>query len=443
MAMTQGGGADALRQLEQAHARLLLLGQVSEVLTSTLDVDEALRRLARLVVPRLAEWCVVDLFTPPDGVRRVAVAHRDPAAVPSGRFEGDLPPLQRDVAPLARALRRGEPVEIRTVPPLSVAEDPLHREQLALFHTLGASSAVIIPLVARRVVLGAMTLAQVAPASEKTTDVELAGDVARRAALAVDNARRYGQQRSAAEILQRSMLTRLPQSDHLKLAARYLPAGEGADVGGDWYDAFRLPDGATALVIGDVVGHDFEAAARMGELRNLVRGCAVDRQEPPHDILRRVDAAIELLGLDVLATVTLARVEASDGGWVLRWCPAGHLPPLLLTAAGDAQLLAQPEQLLLGITPHPERVDVVHPLPEHATLLLYTDGLVESREAGLEQDLARLRQHAAALADQPIEQLCDQLIASLVGDVARDDVAILAVQIGGGATAGGGDQRQA
>ncbi len=213
-------------------------------------------------------------------------------------------------------------------------------------------------------------------------DVHDALDIGRRAGLSLHHAAMYWRQRHYAESLQRSLLTRLPEPDHLHVVARYVPAAKEAQVGGDWYDAFLQPDGATVLVVGDVTGHDIAAAAMMGQLRNLVRGTAYDRHEPPAAVLERVDRALFGLQVDTLATVVLARIEQTEddrrqGLRRLRWSNAGHLPPAVLRADGTVELLDRPSDLLLGLDPLSPRTDHDVVLRPDDTVLLYTDGLVE------------------------------------------------------------------
>src|SRR5919199_1256254 len=140
-------------------------------------------------------------------------------------------------------------------------------------------------------------------------DMAIAVEVARRGALALDNARLYGRQVKVAETLQHSLLTPPPQPDHLEIAVRYRPAASYQQVGGDWYDSFHQPDGATVLVIGDVVGHNVDAAAAMGQIRSILRGIAYDRPESPAQVLSRVDAVLGGLGVTTLATALVARLE--------------------------------------------------------------------------------------------------------------------------------------
>ena len=301
---------------EAASERLTTLVEITQALSSTLDAHEAMLRLTRMAVPRLADWCVVDLFTDDGQLQRVALAHRDPDRVPTGNFERPLPASGGSTAPLARVLAGSGALLVDIADEYGGRErgrDELRQVQAALFAELRARQAIIAPLAARGRVLGAITLASNGGERHLTaSDVNLADDLARRAALALDNAQLHAGQRQVAETLQRSLLTTLPSVEHITLAARYLPAGRHSSVGGDWYDSFLLPDGCTTLVIGDIAGHDLDAAARMGQVRNMLRAIAVDRGEPPSDVVRRLDMAIAALGVASFATVIFGKVELVD-----------------------------------------------------------------------------------------------------------------------------------
>jgi serine phosphatase RsbU (regulator of sigma subunit) len=214
---------------------------------------------------------------------------------------------------------------------------------------------------------------------------------------------------------------------------RYRPAVQDVSIGGDWYDAFLQPDGSTVLVIGDVMGHDLEAAAVMGQLKTLVRAIAYDRQDAPADLVRRVDLAVVGLGLATLATALVARVEQDDDDRVaglrrVRWASAGHPMPMLLQADGKVVDLDGPVGPPLGIGWAGGRADGLAVVPAGSTLLLFTDGLFERRTGDLDQGRERLRAAVHDLAAEPLEELCDGLLAALLADGAEDDVALLAVR---------------
>ncbi|WP_432561992.1 SpoIIE family protein phosphatase [Kineococcus sp. SYSU DK003] len=236
--------------------------------------------------------------------------------------------------------------------------------------------------------------------------------------------------RSLAETLQRSLLTSAPQPEHLEIAVRYLPAAEHAQVGGDWHDAFLTASGTACLVIGDVTGHDQDAAAAMGQVRNLLRGIGYSLEVSPASALAALDRAMRDLGVGALATSVLATVEPLEGSatWRLRWSNAGHPPPLVISPDGSVELLRTAPDLLLGLEADFVRADHVHGLPPGATVLLYTDGLIERRGASIDDGLEWLARTAAGGAGMAPGDICDQVL-QLVEGHAEDDVAVLAVRV--------------
>ena len=277
----------ALAEAEEARGQLRLLAEATTEMTAALDVDGACTRLARIVVPQLADLCAVDLFDRPgEGTaRRVAVAARDPAdeaqlhrlaqaaPLPPGRRHGDT----------GRVLAGGEPQLVagaaRRAAPTAT---PTTRGRRASFDRLRLRSAMVVPLRARGRVLGALTLLH--PASLRPPLRPARRAPGRRprgpGGLAVDNARLYETEHAAAVTLQHSLLPAVPKVDGLQLAARYLVGVDGNQVGGDWYDVLPLPDGAVGVAVGDVVGHDLRAAAAMGQLRGVLRSYAWDGGGP-------------------------------------------------------------------------------------------------------------------------------------------------------------------
>ncbi|MGY1725210.1 PP2C family protein-serine/threonine phosphatase [Blastococcus sp. SYSU DS0533] len=246
----------------------------------------------------------------------------------------------------------------------------------------------------------------------------------------------YARSRSivrAAETLQRSLLSDPPQPDHLEVAVRYVPAAREAQVGGDWYDVFEQPEGSTVLVIGDVVGHDTQAAATMAQLRGLLRGIAWDSTAGPADVLSRLDAAIEGLGLGALATVLVGRLDRPAGqagdGTRLRWATAGHLPPVLVAPDGSQQLLVPDRPgLLLGVDPSLPRTEHEVTVSDGSTVLLYTDGLVE-RDQVFDDGVDLLGRALAELRHLPVTGMSDALIDRLLPEGGEDDVALVAVRL--------------
>ncbi|MFF5840024.1 SpoIIE family protein phosphatase [Streptomyces massasporeus] len=424
----------AAQPLSELH-RLALLAETTAQLTSTLDVDEALRRLVTLVLPRLADWAVVDLITERDEVWRTVVVHADGATLTHREdLQGPMPPIpEESPMPLSRALRGvasnlAGPQTYQGAPDSGIAV-----EQRRLFDATGMHSAAIAPIRSTRAVLGALTLGRDEnPAPFTPVDLPLIEDIARRAGLALDNARLYQRQRKVAETMQNHLLPQMPGVAGLQMTVRYLPAPDASQVGGDWYDAFPLSDASTALAIGDVVGHDLEAAAGMAQVRNMLRAYAWSQHEPPSRIVERLDEAIQHITDVTMATTIFARIEpADDGHWQLSWTNAGHPPPLLISRDGLAEYLTDGHGILLGTQTGTRRPDATAQLPPGSTLVLYTDGLIEAPRRTLDEGLKQLSQHAAALAHRPLASFTDQLLRRVRPAGNDDDVALLALRIPG------------
>jgi serine phosphatase RsbU (regulator of sigma subunit) len=416
--------------------RLRFLAEVSESMVSTLDPGRSVATLVDLVVPRLCDWAVVTVVGDDGAPVDAGWAHRDPAR--TADLELYLSRRVRSAAddnPMVTALFTGEPIHLPRIDP-AIVERALggSEEVRAAWERLDAASITVVPLRARAETFGVLGLINGTsrpPHSEM--EIATAVEVARRASLAIDNARLYGRQLAVAETLQRSLLTPPPQPEGLEIAVRYLPASSTLYVGGDWYDAFQQPDGATLLVIGDVVGHNVDAAAAMGQVRSILRGIAYDRHEEPARVLTRVDAALTGLRIGTLATALIARLEqprelARSGRRVLRWSSAGHLPPLLLRGDGRVELLEDGPQTLLGAESTRPRTDAVAEVDTGDTLLFYTDGLVEQGRTGIDEGTDRLVAAVRELGTVPVDRLCDALIERIVGRRPDDDVAIVAVR---------------
>ncbi|MBD9701159.1 SpoIIE family protein phosphatase [Streptomyces sp. ID01-12c] len=422
------------RALEDLNERLTLVAEITDVLGQTLETDEALARLGRLMVPRLADWAAVDLRVGSGQVHRVT------ATGPAGRdaaqedWRERLPEAgEEDQSPLVQVLNGGDPVLQREADVAAPTASALAAVHSGFLRAAGAASAVTVPLGSGRQVTGALTLVRTDRAHPfDADDLTVVSDIGRRVGLVIDNARRFGRQRAVAEAMQRNLLAPLPQPGRLRLAARYQPAPAGSQVGGDWYDAFERKDGTLALVIGDVVGHDLTAAAGMAQLHGILRSLAWDHSGPPGAVVDRLDDAMPAITSVPMATLVLGVLEGDPhaGPWTLRWTSAGHPPPLLLTVDGQARYLEAGQGLLLGAPPGTggSRPSAAQSLPPGSTLLLYTDGLIEIPGSDLDTGLARLRRHALALAHEPLDTLCDQLPARMPPG-STDDVALLALRL--------------
>ncbi|MGY1748582.1 SpoIIE family protein phosphatase [Modestobacter sp. SYSU DS0511] len=417
---------------ERAQSRLALMAEATSTLSATLDLDDLLDRLAALCVPLLADWVFVTLVDEHGTVTGISAAHRRGLAEELRRFAAlriaDLP----EAAPIRRVLRSGEPVlvpEITEEILLRAAPDPALRAVMA---ELGTSSQLTVPLVARRRTLGALTL--VAETQQRRfgpDDVDLARDLSRRAAMAMDNVRLYQQEHSVAEALQRSLLPELPEISRISAAGQYVSASSAAEVGGDFYDLLDLPDGSVGIAIGDVVGHDLAAAAAMGHLRGLLRACAWDAGETDAGrVLGRVDTLVQGLHVARMATMVYARaVPPAESGrpWQLTLANAGHPPLALRRPDGSVQLLDGVTGLLLGVDASAERRSHTVEVPAGSTLVAYTDGLIERPGADMDTGIALLVER---LADAPLDAPPAELCVAAVGPHPdrRDDIAVIAVR---------------
>jgi serine phosphatase RsbU (regulator of sigma subunit) len=320
---------------------------------------------------------------------------------------------------------------------------PLHfadrHQQNSRYPHLDVSAQVgearsFVPLVSRGAVLGTLALVWQTPRQLSAEDRLTIEALTSYTTQAVQRAALLQERLDALVTLQSSLLPRLPQPESLELAARYRPAASRDQVGGDWYDAVVMPSGATSLMIGDVVGHDIEAAAIMGQLRNMLRAIAWAVDDAPSRNVVRLDQAMEDLAVDGMASLVYARVEQSEaqerrGERTLRWTNAGHPPPLLVGPDGSARLLEQgPADLMLGVLPTVDRADNRTTIDAESLLLLYTDGLVERRGEDLTIGLERLCKAAEANHDLAVEDFLDAVLTELVPERLDDDVAMLAVR---------------
>jgi serine phosphatase RsbU (regulator of sigma subunit) len=337
--------------------------------------------------------------------------------------------------PASAAARTGRPVIL----PDRAAALVFSPEMAEVLDSTGTEAWIGLPLQAGNRILGSLSVGWAERHVFTSQDVELLEAFAAQCAQVLDRIQTRAAERAAyaaaqgmAEALQRSLLTEPPQADDLEIAVRYLPAAERAQVGGDWYDAFQVGDGSTMLVIGDVTGHDRYAAAAMAQVRNVLRGVAHSQPESPARVLAALDRAMGDLAVGTLATAVLARVERwrpeeAPAQRLLRWSNAGHPAPLLIGCDGAVTLLERVPNLLLGVDPGSARVEHAVILPPGATLLLYTDGLVERRGTSLDDGVEWLCQEARNLSGLPLDEFCDRLLAGLP-EALDDDVAILALR---------------
>ena len=425
--------------LARAHARIALLDDAAQRVGTTLDPELTCQQLAEFAVPQLADAALVELV-PAGFAQRGRFAseglrlHRAAlAALPS--LADALAPLEPGketrYAPgsaVVRCLVGDAPVlDVLDAPAAGPApEGSTGAEGLGGYAAAGVHSVLAVPLTVRGRLVGTLSLARAGSRSAFTGhDTTVATDLARRSAVAIDNATRYARSQSTALQLQRALLAE-PGNPHLsvELASRHAPSGTSTVVGGDWSEAVRLAYGRTLLVIGDVMGHGVEAAVDMSGYRSLIRYLA-GTDLPPHRILRQVDTLITQADTGRPATCLLALLDPARGRCT--YASAGHLPPALFTADDPAELVQLPVGPPLG-TGFGGYESATRPFLPGQVLLMYTDGLVERRGEDIDASLERLaRIHLPVTGD--LDRLLDTLMSDLVTEEPEDDIAVLAARI--------------
>ncbi|WP_395570352.1 PP2C family protein-serine/threonine phosphatase [Streptomyces sp. BK79] len=388
------GEQTARAEAERARRLLTFLGDASAAISLSLNPADVLRPLTDLLVPHYAQNVDVWLADERDGGGRPARGH---------------------AAPTVTAALTGRPQHAGPRPAGLPGVSDLPPSALSPRHPLLA-----IPLGAHRL-LGVLTLTAPGPRFDHDTGIMLV-ELARRVGVALDNARRYEQSRDTAETFQHAQLTELPSVPGLLLTARYLPATQGLNIGGDWYDAFLQPDGSLLTVMGDVTGHGLQAAVVMGQLRTALRAYAVD-DISPGEILTRLHRMLRHLQPDLYATALVVRIR--PGTHRAEWASAGHPPGIVREGDGTVHVLDARPGVMLGIPVTHTYADHLVDLPPGSTLMLYTDGLVERRSEGIDPGIARLTGALAALRapelEQDLDAAADALLRPLLDGTDHDD----------------------
>ena len=407
-----------------------LLSDVGEALDATLGVDERLARLADLLVPALGDFCTIDTLGPDGEPHLVACAHSDPAGVAllqelRARTAADA----RSPLPVAQVMRTGL-AEIFELSPPALDELVAESSSADLLRRLGPCAVMVLPIVVRGRVLGVLLLGTSTSGRVYDDDhLALGRQLARRAGLAVDNARLYDNERRIARTLQRSLLPpALPEIPGLDVAARFSPMGEGDDVGGDFYDVFIAGESWVAA-IGDVCGKGAEAAAVTALARYTIRAAAARRRSPA-EILRWVNEAMLAQGAPRFCTVAVAHIDRSGEGVRVSVALGGHPQPLMLRADRSVEAIGVPGTLL-GLVDRVTVEDSTTDLGPGDTLLLFTDGVTEAgapAQVWTPEDFEEALGRAAGLSAQGIVD--HVAFAALAGRDSpfRDDVAMLALR---------------
>jgi PAS domain S-box-containing protein len=408
---------------QQARMRLAHLADVAEAV-SDLDTVRALGRFGEVLVRDLVGWAVVLQAD----TRLTAVAWAGTPVPPSG--DGHPLPRPGDQDPLARLLlgEHAGPVPLHeVVDDLADPRGGALRRWLAeeVCHAPGGRCTAL-PIPGRRRVLGLLVVGPRDGALGEE-DLALLRESSRRVGLAMDNARLYEREHQLAEALQRSMLPEQVSVPGLDVWCHYQPNVEHAQVGGDWYDVMQPGTDDVGVVVGDVVGHDIEAAAAMGQLRSVVRAYAYER-EPPGAVLRRVDQLVTGMRLSRSASLVYLHLQRLEGGgWELAWARAGHLPPILVRADGSVETLMDGGGPMVGIG-NGERATSTRLLQPGDVVICYTDGLIERRARPMMDGLRQLQGLCGALGSHHAAGVGEQLLRAL-GEAPEDDMAVVVLRI--------------
>lgn len=424
----------AAAEADRARCRLTLIADASARVGTTLGVEQTARELAHTAVPELADVAAVDVLDSvlafrrsnghrngPELFRALAVATAHPsAAADAADPVGDVASYSADRL-ITQCVHTGRPLLVPRTGPDDLRRIARDQEAAAALARAGVHSYLAVPLIAHNEILGAFDLIRTQnPVPFDEDDVVLARELAARAAVAIDNARWYQSVRNSAESLQRSLLpshpSRLPG---LEVASLYQPAQASCEIGGDWYDVIPLSGDRAALVVGDVMGNGIDAAATMGRLRTAT--CAyADLELEPHEVLRHLDRLT--CGLEhYIATCLYAVYDPHREE--CRIANAGHLPPVLVRPGRRPQLLSLPAGAPLGVG-GVQFDTMTFGLEPADRLVLYTDGLVETRDHAIDERLDAL---VGALDRRPqsLDDTCRNLLHSLRHPDDHDDVAVL------------------
>jgi PAS domain S-box-containing protein len=411
------------------------LSDSSAVLGSSLDTTEVLRQVASLAVPEVADWCAVDVVD--DGeIDRVALAHRDPAMVElAEELRRRYPPDPRSETGVPGVLRSGKAQLYPEVPDELVRSAARDDEQYRLIEEIGMRSAMIVPMVARGRSVGALSFVS-GPSGRRFDehDLELAEELARRCATAIDNARLFNERAYIARTLQESLLpSELPEIPGIEAAARFRPIGEGNEVGGDFYDLFQSGGRGWTVVMGDVCGKGPDAAAVTALARYTLRAAAMRERLPSRSLRLLNEALLRQRDDRRFCTVAYAYLEVYDGGVRVGVASGGHPLPMLLRPDGTVESIGAPGTLL-GVLPDPNLEDRSVSLSPGDTLVFYTDGVIEGRGADVtfdEDGLRRLLADCAGAGADAVAARVEEAAFAAQGNNLRDDIAVLVLRVAG------------
>jgi PAS domain S-box-containing protein len=432
-------------EAKEAELHQRFLAEAGEALASSLDYEETLQLVARLTVPDLADWCVVDVLDAAGRPHLVAVAHVDPEKIAFARdLRRRYPPDPSDDRGFYRVVRTGEPELYPEIPEALLEQTVSDPEQLAAIRDIGMRSVMIVPMAVAGRTIGVISfISAESGRSFDQADLALAGELARRAAVAVENARLYTERAQAALTLQQTLLPeRLPEIAGWQLASSYAAGDTTTDVGGDFYDVIAL-DGGLMAIVGDVTGKGVGAAALTSLARYTLATAARFDPSPPAVVALLNEVLVARAEL-LLLTVACAHFVPTPSGAVMHLTGAGHPSPVLVRAGQQPTTIGAPG-LLLGMSAHAHWEETIVELAPGDSVLFYTDGVTDTPSATERFGEERLLDAVSGAPVDPaamIERVQSAVRAFQVGDVV-DDRAMLALQLVGvwSAPADGADAR--
>jgi PAS domain S-box-containing protein len=422
-----------ITEVKRAQLAESFMAEASRVLASSLDYAETLQRIARLAVPKIADWCAVDVLGARGEIERVAVHHSDPSRMSlAEQLDEDYHPGLDEPLGVPDVIRTGEARLYEDIDPDALAAYSRDDAHLALLQAIGARAVIIVPLAAPTTTLGAITLVSAESMRRLTrADLDLAVRLGRRAGTAVESARLFTERTRISKMLEAALLPdSLPQVPGVELASLYHAAGELNDVGGDFYDVLAYGQGRWMLVIGDVCGKGARAAGVTALARHTLRTAAMLGLTPTgmletlHRALREQPAGSDL------CTVCLVTVEPLAARAALTVTLAGHPPPVMIDDAGAREQVGTPGTLL-GVLDPIEVSEVAVELQPGQTLLLYTDGLPEAGRSGANDAQSPFElspQTGRASLGELLERLENGALQRANGSL-RDDIALLAIRL--------------
>jgi PAS domain S-box-containing protein len=411
------------------------LARSADVLTSSLDPDELLVEIANLAVPELADWCSVEVLSESGLLERKALAHVNPEVRQRAiDLSNRHPPNPDSPQGVYQVVRTGQPELYPDIPDEMIRAAAVDEEHYNDITAIGMRSAIIVPMATRGRTLGALTWVNGRSGRRfDEQDVELAHELARRCATAIDNARLYGERAYIARTLQQSLLpVELPDIPGVETAARFRPTGDGNEVGGDFYDVFETGDRGWTIVMGDVCGKGPDAAAVTALARYTLRAAAMRERLPSRSLSLLNEALLRQRDDRRFCTVAYAYIEKLDYGARAGISSAGHPLPLLLRADGSVEAVGAPGTLL-GMVPDPKLEDRAVTLEPGDALVFYTDGVIESRMSSNgvldERRLAELVATCAGRDPDGIASKVEEAAVMSQNGHPRDDIAVLVLRV--------------